>query len=83
MITAFAVRDIAPPTNLLILDEPGAGLDPCSSKQLGSRLSKLTDKFESLLVVTHNQFIESSLAGSNTITVTKSNKTSTVNCAFK
>jgi DNA repair exonuclease SbcCD nuclease subunit len=78
IITAFAVRDIAQPTNLLILDEPGAGLDPAAAKQLGARLSKLTDKFETLLVVTHNQGIEAALGDSNTVTVTKKNRISTI-----
>ena len=72
------MRDIAQPTNLLILDEPGAGLDPAAAKQLGARLSKLTDKFETLLVVTHNQGIEAALGDSNTVTVTKKNRISTI-----
>lgn len=78
LITAFSIRDISQPTNLIILDEPGAGLDPTSAKQLGSRLSKLADKFETVLVVTHNPFLEAALAGSNTITVVKHNRTSKI-----
>lgn len=78
IITAFAARDVAQPTNVLILDEPGAGLDPAAAKQLGSKLSKLTDKFETLLCVTHNSYIEAALAGSNTVTVVKSNRTSKI-----
>jgi hypothetical protein len=71
IITAFALRDISQPTNLLIFDEPGHGLDPAGAKQLGSRLNKLTMKYETLLVVTHNQIIESALADKNTVTVVK------------
>lgn len=78
IITAFAIRDIAQPINLLILDEPGAGLDSEAAKQLGARLNKLSKKFETLLVVTHNPYIESALAGSNTVTVVKKHKTSKI-----
>lgn len=76
IICAFALREIAQPTNLLILDEPGNGLDTESAKMFGARLSRLKDRFETIIVVTHNESICSALDGDNSITVVKKNKKS-------
>jgi ABC-type transporter Mla maintaining outer membrane lipid asymmetry ATPase subunit MlaF len=76
LITAFALREIAHPTNLLILDEPGNGLDSEGSKMFGKRISKLKDQFETILIVSHNDNICNALEGDNTVTVIKKNKIS-------
>lgn len=70
-IAAFAVREVAPKTNLIILDEPGHGLDTESAKQFAKGLLRLKEKFETVLLTTHSSTIESILAGSTTWTVTK------------
>jgi DNA repair exonuclease SbcCD ATPase subunit/DNA repair exonuclease SbcCD nuclease subunit len=63
IITAFALREAAPKTNLLVLDEPGHGLDQEGARQFAHGLLKLKDRFESILLVTHSPAIESVLAG--------------------
>lgn len=76
LITSFALREIAQPSNLLILDEPGNGLDPESAKKFGERLPRLKKMFETILVVTHNLLISSALEGENSLTVVKKHKRS-------
>lgn len=79
IISSLALRELAPRTNLLIFDEPGFGLDPESAKTLGNKLKLLGDKFETVLVTTHNREIEAALDGENTINITKENNTSKLN----
>ena len=78
IITSFALREIAQPTNLLVLDEPGHGLDEASAKLFGTRLSRLKSRFETILVVSHNPAIVAALDGDNSITVVKHHGISTV-----
>lgn len=75
-ITALALRELAPRTNLLVLDEPGFGLDPESAKVFGRKLALLKDKFETILVVTHNEVIASLLHSDRTLTIEKEHKIS-------
>jgi DNA repair exonuclease SbcCD ATPase subunit len=78
VVAAFALRDVAPKTNLLILDEPGHGLDPEGARQFAQGLLKLKERYESLLVTTHNSNIEGVLSGETIWTVTKKHKISTL-----
>jgi DNA repair exonuclease SbcCD ATPase subunit/DNA repair exonuclease SbcCD nuclease subunit len=71
LITAFSLRDAAPKTNLLVLDEPGTGLDPEGCRQFAKGLLKLKDRFETILLVTHSAYIESLLSGETIFTVRK------------
>lgn len=75
-IAALALRELAPPTNLLALDEPGYGLDSESAKVFAIKLSLLKDKFDTILVVTHNETIASLLNSDKTVTIEKQNKVS-------
>jgi len=78
LITSFACRAAAPKTNLLILDEPGDGLDPTSARQFARGLLAVGDKFGTILCVTHNENILSELDGSKRILVVKENRVSRV-----
>jgi len=78
IITSFALREIASPTNLLILDEPGNGLDEASAKQFGERLPRLKSRFETILIVSHNRNIIAALDNDRSVTVTKKNKFSSI-----
>lgn len=79
LITALSLTTaLAPRTNLLVLDEPGFGLDGESARTFGRKLPMLKDKFETILVVTHNDTIASLLHSDKTITITKQNKISTI-----
>lgn len=75
-ICAFALRDAAPRTNLLILDEPGHGLDAEGQKEFASGLLKIKDRYETMIVTTHSQIIESILGGETVWTVEKENRIS-------
>jgi hypothetical protein len=77
-ISALALRELAPRTNLLALDEPGFGLDDESAKVFARRLPLLKSKFETILVVTHNSFISSLLSSDSTVTIEKENKISSL-----
>lgn len=71
LVTSFAVRQAAPKTNLLILDEPGDGLDSASATQFARGLKEVVKDFGTIIVVTHNPAILGELASERTITVVK------------
>jgi DNA repair exonuclease SbcCD ATPase subunit len=71
IVAAFALREAAPKTNLLILDEPGHGLDSEGAKRFAEGLLKLKDRFETILCTTHHPAIEAILSGEKIWTVTK------------
>lgn len=74
IICAFALREVAPKTNLLILDEPGHGLDSEGARQFAKGLIRLKDQYESIIVTTHSPVIEGLLEGEATVwTVKKKN----------
>lgn len=78
LISSFALREAAPETNLLVLDEPGNGLDPQTARQFARSLKVLVKRFKLILVTTHNENIASALEGERTITVRKHNGISKV-----
>ena len=71
LVTAFAVREAAPKTNLLVLDEPGSGLDPEGQREFARGLLKLKNKWDTILCVTHSGVIEGILSGETIWTVKK------------
>ena len=71
LITALAVREGAPRSNLLILDEPGHGLDPEGARLFAQSLLKLKGKIPTILVTTHSPAMESVLSGEQVWTVEK------------
>lgn len=73
LIASFALREVAPKCNVLILDEPGNGLDPQTARKFAASLRILQKKFECIYVTTHNLAILSELAGEKQITVVKRN----------
>lgn len=78
LITAFAVRSLAPKTNILILDEPGDGLDAVSARSFAKGLREISKKFYSVLLTTHNPAILAELADSRLVEVVKHNGISSV-----
>ena len=78
LITSFAVRSVAPKTNILILDEPGDGLDAISARSFARGLKQVTDRFGSILLTTHNPAILSELADAKLVVVRKENGISEV-----
>lgn len=76
LITSFALREVAPPSNVLILDEPGAGLDEAYVRQFARALPKLKDRFGQVLVTSHNPILLAELANEHQLVVVKENKIS-------
>lgn len=73
VIAAFALREIAPKCNILLLDEPGDGFDPANARAFAIGLRKLKDKYSSIFLTTHNPHILDELAGENQMVVEKEN----------
>jgi len=78
IVTSFALRSAADPCNVLILDEPGMGLDRGNAADFARALHENQDCFGSVLLVTHNEHIEAALQGVHTIVVTKEDKVSRI-----
>lgn len=78
LITSFAVRAAAPKTNLLILDEPGDGLDAVSARQFAKGLTEVVKDFGTVLCVTHNSHVLAELEGRRQIVIVKENGVSRV-----
>ena len=68
VVAAFALRTAAPETNLLVLDEPGSGLDEVGQKQFAYGLIKLREMWPkvTMLVTTHSTIVQSILEGEAT-----------------
>jgi|ERR1700734_2141191 len=81
LIASFALREVAPSCNLLILDEPGEGLDVQTAKQLARSLQTLVKRFQAIWVCTHNVHILSELEGERVVTIRKRNRISRVEAA--
>jgi hypothetical protein len=77
-ISSFALREVAQPSNLLILDEPGHGLDPEGAKRFGQRIRKLESRFDTILITTHNILLQAALEGTSSITIVKDKKISRI-----
>lgn len=71
LIASFALRELAPASNVLVLDEPGEGLDPASARQFAAALNVLKKRFSTIFLTTHNPAILSELAGEKVLTVIK------------
>jgi DNA repair exonuclease SbcCD ATPase subunit/Icc-related predicted phosphoesterase len=71
LIACFALRDILPSYNLLILDEPGENLDTKNSRKFAEGIVKLKEKFETILLTTHSSVLLSHLAVEDVIIVRK------------
>lgn len=78
LIASFALREVAPSCNLLILDEPAEGLDADTAKQFARSLQTLVKRFKAIWVCSHNTHILSELSNERIITVKKHNKISRV-----
>jgi len=76
LIASFALREVAPKCNVLILDEPGEGLDSQTARQFAKALLTLKKRFGSIWIATHNQIILSELSGERIVTVRKKNRIS-------
>lgn len=78
LIASFALREVAPKTNVLFLDEPCEGVDEVYSRQFAKALKHMESRFCTIYLATHNVHILSELAGERTITVKKHHKISRI-----
>ena len=70
LITSFALREVSHKSNILILDEPGDGLDPESRSAFAKGLKKLSG-FGTVFVVTHDSNMAAELADVRQLRVEK------------
>lgn len=77
IVTSFALRDCAPRTNLLILDEPGDGLDPQKTRMFARGLRTLS-KDTCTLCVSHNPVFLGEMASERLVTVEKKDRISVI-----
>ena len=73
LIASFALREVAPKCNILILDEPGHGLDPIAAREFAVGLKTLKKKFKTIFVTTHNVHMLQEWGDEQTILVEKRN----------
>jgi DNA repair exonuclease SbcCD ATPase subunit len=78
LIAAFSLRRVFANYNLLILDEPGEGLDSHNAEVFARSLNQIAKQFGSLYITTHNPFILGNLKPSRHLEVVKSKGTSKV-----
>lgn len=71
LILAFALRDVLSQCDLLILDEPGDGLDEPNARQFARGLLKVAKRFPSVFITSHNPFLLGELSGSKSIIIEK------------
>lgn len=78
LIAAFALRDVLSGYNVLVLDEPGEGLDSLNAKRFAQGVSKLVSRFGSVYLTTHNPFIISELSPDRILEVTKRDRLASI-----
>lgn len=76
-IAAFAFREVLVPHNLLILDEPTQGLDSVNSSLFAKGLNEVKDRFEHIIIISHNAHLLAALEPDFRIEVVKQNGIST------
>lgn len=71
LITSFALREVGVKSNVLILDEPGDGLDGSNAAAFARGVLSMKDKFGTIFVMTHNASIESELSAEKQVVIVK------------
>jgi DNA repair exonuclease SbcCD ATPase subunit len=61
IIAALAFRDVLVKHNILILDEPTDGLDPVNAAVFARGLNKIVDRFQHVVIISHNTALLSEL----------------------
>lgn len=78
LIASFALREALAPYNVLMLDEPGDGLDAKNARTFAAALQTVAERFGTLLVTTHNPNILAPLEPDHHLEVVKSQGVATV-----
>ncbi len=78
IITALSFREALVPLGVLILDEPGEGLDEQSAAAFARGMNKVAERFGSAYVITHNPIIAGTLEPDHHVEIVKTGKVSVV-----
>jgi DNA repair exonuclease SbcCD ATPase subunit len=78
IITALAFREALVPLGVLILDEPGEGLDAQSAAAFARGMNRVAERFGAAYVISHNPIITGTLEPDHHIEVVKTGKVSVV-----
>jgi len=73
LVVSFAIRKVLNPTNIMVLDEPGDGLDAYNAKMLADKISEMRKDFGTILLTTHNSNILDSVQADRHIVIEKHN----------
>lgn len=76
IITSLAFREALVPLGVLILDEPGEGLDAQSASAFARGMNQVAERFGAAYVITHNPAILAGLEPDHHIEVVKTGKVS-------
>jgi DNA repair exonuclease SbcCD ATPase subunit len=82
LITVLAFREVLAPHGLLILDEPGEGLDSVNAKAFAAGLNRIVSRFGAVFVTTHNGTILATLEPDHQLEVEKKDGVSHVKRIF-
>lgn len=77
IITAFTFRDVLLQLNLLIVDEPSEGFDSENSQAFAKGLSRVVDRFQHVMIISHNTNLLGSLEPDRRVEIVKENGRST------
>jgi ABC-type multidrug transport system ATPase subunit len=72
------LREVTSTCNLLILDEPGEGLDASNAKAFAVALREAAKRFGTVMVTTHNAYITAELSAERSVVIAKRNGISEV-----
>ena len=76
IITGFALRQVLAPCNVIVLDEPGTGLDAHNARVFARAMKRIPESFGSVLLTTHSPAIISELEDCHHLQVVKENRVS-------
>jgi len=78
LITSFASRDVGLKSNILVLDEPGDGLDSANARAFAAGLRNIKGDFGQVFLITHNADIISELGDVRVMKVVKEDGVSSI-----
>lgn len=78
LIVAFSLRELVSACNILVLDEPGEGLDEVGSRNFAAGLLKIQKHYDTIMLATHSHYIREELEGVAEVLIEKRNGVSRV-----
>ncbi len=78
LVVAFSLRELISGCNVLMLDEPGEGLDETGMRAFVSGLARMADHYDTIMLCTHSPYAKDELQGYPEIRIAKSGGVSSV-----